>query len=389
MPWVHKTLCSSHDTARMAAGDEAHQRLLVCGLWGGLTVLDLADPSRAPHQIAALEDAWRGGPHNHSVHGAQDYPRVPDGRRASVSMHHSSFKGKLGPTPTKVRCLWISDDGRCMAYGVEHRCVVRSFEHNDGARQEPMRLVAEDKVSSVWGSSDCQLLLTGHFSLGCALVWCLVSGRCLRKIQCNGCVKDMCGFGSLLASGAGVTVAVGCNRQMDSAAMSNCVSLFNISLPGAEAGRPYQFVRALSASSANSQVAVALSQEQLIDPDDLCIEHRYSFPTNESVNCLLTSGDGRLLIFGGRGHFISIYRLDALALCGPSLKMLQRSSDVSLDITHHNALLGPLLMEGTLTEWLLQSEQDEALTTLLHYRPSASLLPLPDGTSTFETVSHA
>ena len=39
--------------------------------------------------------------------------------------------------------------------------------------------------------------------------------------------------------------------------------------------------------------------------------------------------------------------------------------------------------------WLLQSEQDEALTTLLHYRPSASLLPLPDGTSTFETVSHA
>jgi hypothetical protein len=42
------------------------------------------------------------------------------------------------------------------------------------------------------------------------------------------------------------------------------------------------------------------------------------------------------------------------------------------------------LMEGTLMEWLLKHHLDDALAALLNHRPSASLLPLPDGTSTFE-----
>ena len=35
-------------------------------------------------------------------------------------------------------------------------------------------------------------------------------------------------------------------------------------------------------------------------------------------------------------------------------------------------------------EWLLKHHLDDALAALLNHRPSASLLPLPDGTSTFE-----
>ena len=40
-------------------------------------------------------------------------------------------------------------------------------------------------------------------------------------------------------------------------------------------------------------------------------------------------------------------------------------------VQQHNARLGPLLMEGTLVEWLLKTERDEALEALLHYRPGS------------------
>jgi len=140
----------------------------------------------------------------------------------------------------------------------------------------------------------------------------------------------------------------------------------------------------LRASESFSNDSSDAIQFVMLEPEDIKVEQLYAFPTRTAVNCVLAPKEGTSLFCGGQDHLISLYRLDTLKISGPSLMMIKRSNDPTLDIQQHKSTLWPLLLEGTLVEWLLQTERDQALEELLLHRPGVALLPLENGKSTFE-----
>ena len=318
----HAAVCHTHkgcigaavNDASTTAGDAGRRRLVVGGVWGGLRIIDLSDLSLPPRHMAALDPA-----------------------QAIALQRHAAAAGAAGSfkQSSKVRCVWVSDDGERVAYAVEHYCFVRSLdapEPSDGAEapadgRAPLSLACDDKVSCVWGCRDGLLLFTGHFAQGVVVVWCLRSGKRLSRIDCAGGVKDVYGFGTCLphpgGGGKGLTIAIGCSK-----AGAHHVSLYSIRL-SADSESALSWLRCRSACSSNGDAQPAPAH---IDGDDVRIERLYRLPALESVNCVRTSCDGAVAAFGGRGHCISIYRLDTLELCGPSLMMLKRSTDPSNDI---------------------------------------------------------
>jgi hypothetical protein len=287
----------------------------------------------------------------------------------------------------QVRCIWVSENGLLLAYCIEFDCFVRPLSVHDGP---VMRLTSNtDKISSVWGSKDCRLLVTGHYVAGEAILWCLITGRALKKIDAlQGC-KAVSGFGRVSDAHCPLTLVFGCDKSSDG------VSVWRVNLDSDDhvqpAGRTHLSAQdsckdVLSGLSSDASKRNAHMEAQArIKPGELSVEHLYSFPTIHDVHCVLSSADGSTLFFAGRERNISIYRLDRLSTSGPSLKMFQRSRDARQMLRQHHHAVGLLLNDGSLMEWLLQDELDDALAELLLHRPGAALLPLTDGvTSTFQ-----
>lgn len=86
-----------------------------------------------------------------------------------------------------------------------------------------------------------------------------------------------------------------------------------------------------------------------------------------------------MVAFGGGESMISIYRMDTLHLSGPTTRMLRQTRGDALheEIRRYAEQLGPVLIDGSLVEWLISSGRDDELQTLLSVRPSASLFLLP------------
>lgn len=347
-------------------GDNVGNRLIVAGKWG-LAILHLSNMSAEPTYVESL---W-------------GYALEQQMNSAGTDQVFSSKTGQKGAL--KVRCMWMPSDGSILAYAINDVIIIRSLEDED-YNGDYVALNAPDKVSSMWGSSDKRILVSGHYSEGIIIVWCLLSGKELRRIDCGGNVKSVSGFGRLIGNALEpLTIVAGTDKAVNGIRFWT-VKLSKLSLQAQKMSieRSQSYSRSVRSGSLWSLGHAGLDIIPPLASDEVIVESSTRFPTQNGVNCLVVSEDGSTLCVGGREKCISFYRLDTLHLCGPSLMMLKRSSDPCLDISQYNSHLGPLLMEGTLMEWLLKSEQDMALDTLLQHRPGAALLPLPDGTSTFD-----
>lgn len=368
--------------------DGKRQMLLAGGMWEGLMVYDLCDTSALPVRLQAY---------------------------AGDDLELDSEAGQKNA----LRSIWVADNGAIVAYSIGNVCIVRSFEGGEVSSDDFLYLEADDKVSSLWGSQDSRLMVTGHYHDCCILLWCLQSGRKLQRVDCGGSVKSVSGSGFLIGNpDIPLTIFVGCDKspntngiiawgveltedaqdrlreaatkvqlaqasfygsseappQDDGVSLKSAVSGLKTTSPGIRGSSR----RLLSAGS----FLEALSSS--LDPEDIKVLVTAKLPTQKGVNCVEASKDGTYLFFGGREPNVSIFRLDTLRLCGPSLQMLQRSRshisrdrDITLRCTLISMLeflrklrsahaclirrdpeadlenlchsLGPLLLEGTLT----------------------------------------
>lgn len=335
-------------------GDNTHNRLIAVGTWG-LAIYNLSDLSAEP---TCLDSLWQ------------------DAIELQTQLGDSVSKGE---GEWKVRCMWMPEDGFTLAYAIKNLIFLRVLQ-DQHRNDDFVTLIAPDKVSSMWGSADGKILVTGHFLMEIFILWCLCSGKELRRIDCDGHVKSVSGYGRLLNPSDPLTIVAGTDKTV------NSISLWKVkSSDNAAVAENHTLSRQASARW-GSRRSFGQQIFRSLEPGELTVEPFIKFSTRNGVNCLHVTQDGSTLCVGGRDKYISFYRLDTLSLCGPSMPMLKRSSDASLDISQHKSALGPLLMEGTMMEWILKDDKVKALETLLHHRPGAALLPLPDGTSTFDTA---
>ena len=69
-------------------------------------------------------------------------------------------------------------------------------------------------MSSVWGSKDGRILVTGHYATESMTLWCLCTGQQLRNVDCGGKVKCLSGFGRLVGDVHDpLTIVVGCDSR--------------------------------------------------------------------------------------------------------------------------------------------------------------------------------
>jgi WD40 repeat protein len=318
------------DCINCLGGDDVGKRVVVGGLWDGLMLVHLNHLDAPP------------------MHLNTNVSQCPPLALRPRSSSETEKKGGLRPDRRTVRCIWISENGLLLAYAIEFDCFVRSLSMGDTMSvndDQVMRLVgsghSRHKISSVWGSNDCRILVTGHSVSGEAVLWCLMTGRALQKIAgLQGC-KSMSGFGCLRDPYKPLTLVFGCEKSRDG------VSLWRVRL---EEEKLLPGHSTLQATWDHEVQGV----KRRIKPGELFVTHMCTFPTIQDVHCVLASRDGSSLFFAGRERNISIYRLDRLKNSGPSLRYLQRSPNAREDIRHHNAALFPLLKDGSLMEWLLQ-----------------------------------
>ena len=146
-------------------GNNARNTLIVGGLWEGLMVCDLANLAAPPAHLDSMVPP--------ELAMQQEQSAAARSRRAA----HSSYRRNSGlrPASYKVRCIWESDNGMLLACAIENVCIVRrpaNLAQGTDVSKHVMRLWSEeDKISSVWGSSDCRVIVTGHYAACSAILW--------------------------------------------------------------------------------------------------------------------------------------------------------------------------------------------------------------------------
>ena len=316
-----------------------------------------------------------------------------------------------------VRSTWMSQDGKVLAFSDNAVCRIQDLQNGSDLKE----FCCNAEILGIWGSKDNKVLVTG-LSNSSIIVWCLSSSVELLRLACEAPIRSICGYGNI--DQENLSIVAGTMMTHNGSKRSSIRvwritgnpskptlhgRLFRNASKGARSPNipeneavdtnadmmtpgdshplsPDKERSASKSTAASSPVPVRPKRGGTLETlAVLEAKHKarymvatliHEFPTHHGINCISADPDGNWLLFGTTHGHVTMYRLDDLRQCGPSLKMFQHSHNTSQDIMRYMSSLGTTLLDGSLMQWLIVNGRVDELNTLLSVRPSAALMPL-------------